>query len=152
LTGLISREMADLGFPLEVRLASALPPVQCDTVQIEQVLINLIRNAADAMLAAQVEGEIRLIVEPTARRTVRLAVVDQGGGLAGVDGNRIFDAFYTTKPEGLGMGLPICKTIVEAHGGSLVAEANPEGGLTMAFELPVASGALFGVLEKSDAE
>ena len=135
-TKLVSHELQHHGFRLEIDITGNLPAIICDSVQIKQVLINLILNAAEAMAASTPKhNEIVLALEPTARQTVKFSVIDQGPGLTDVDVDRMFEAFYTTKSTGLGMGLPICRTIVEAHGGKLRASVNDRDGLTMSFEI-----------------
>lgn len=134
---LLSREMKQHGSTLSVEVADALPSISCDAIQIEQVLINLILNAAEA-IANWSNREITVLVEPTEQQTVRFAVIDQGVESDEVDLDRMFDAFYTKKTTGLGMGLAICRTIVAAHGGELTATGNQGPGLTLSFELPVA--------------
>lgn len=141
LSRLIAREVESLGAQLVVEIADDTPPVMCDSVQIKQVLLNLILNARDAIAeAATTDPVIRLIIGPTGEHAVRFAVVDRGPGFANMDAEKMFDAFYTTKDSGLGMGLAICQTIVQTHGGELVATENEGPGLTMSFELPAAVG------------
>ncbi len=134
---LLSSEIKQHGSTLVVVAAEALPSINCDAIQIEQVLINLILNAAEAV-AESANRELTVLIEPTQRQTVRFAVVDQGEGGAEVDLDHMFDTFFTKKSTGLGMGLAICRTIVEAHGGSLSAAINQGPGLTLSFELPAA--------------
>ena len=141
LSRLIAREVESLGAQLVFEIADDAPPVMCDSVQIKQVLLNLILNARDAIAeAATTDPAITLIIEPTGEHAVRFAVVDRGPGFANIDAEKMFDAFYTTKDSGLGMGLAICQTIVQTHGGDLVATENEGPGLTMSFELPAAVG------------
>lgn len=136
---LLAREMKQHGSNLSVEIADAVPSISCDAIQIEQVLINLILNASEA-IADWSNREITVIVESTERQTVRFAVVDEGVESDEVDLDRMFDAFYSKKATGLGMGLAICRTIVESHEGELTATANQGPGLTLSFELPVAGG------------
>jgi signal transduction histidine kinase len=119
-------------------LAEQLPRVQGDRVQLQQVILNLILNGLDAMRAPGT-GE-RVLLLQTAREgpgAVRIAVRDSGPGIDEADVEHIFQAFYTTKTDGMGMGLAIARSIVEAHGGRLTARNNPEGGATFSFTLPV---------------
>lgn len=135
---LISRETEQHQSSVSITMAEDLPMITCDTVQIKQVLINLILNAAESMSELSAQGqEIKLIIEPTENQTVRFSVVDCGAGTADTDLDRMFDTFYTTKSSGLGVGLAICKTIVESHGGTVAAIANEGPGLTVSFELPI---------------
>jgi|GEM_PF-6676246 len=120
---------------LSVMVDQDLPEITCDSVQIKQVLINLILNAAEASADLPVgERKVELQVQATQEQTIKFSVVDGGVGAKDID--RIFDAFYTTKTLGLGMGLAICRTVVEAHGGALIATSNVDRGLTMSFQLP----------------
>jgi len=120
---------------IDLELAPDLSPVQGDRVQLQQVLLNLVLNGMEAMGTS---GAGRRIVVHTLQtgEAVRVAVRDQGPGIPADELPRIFDTFYTTKPNGMGMGLPISRSIVEAHGGRLWAENNPDRGATFAFTLP----------------
>jgi signal transduction histidine kinase len=120
-----------------LELPADLPPVHGDRVQLQQVILNLILNGLDAM--RDVEAGTRTLVLRTARigpATVEVTVQDSGVGMEKADLGHVFDAFYTTKADGLGMGLAIVRTIVEAHGGRIEARNNPEGGATVSFTLP----------------
>ncbi|MBP2293313.1 sensor histidine kinase [Azospirillum rugosum] len=128
------------GIPITLTLADDLPPVLGDRVQIEQVVLNLVKNALDAM-EERPRGREGVTVR-TARDgagRVEVAVTDRGHGLSDEARARLFDPFFTTKPGGMGLGLSICRTIVESHGGHLWATDNPEGGAVMRFVLPVAT-------------
>jgi PAS domain S-box-containing protein len=130
-------ELRETSVSLERDLPADLPPVICDRVQIEQVLLNLVRNAIDSMghLADQPRA-----VTIRARRNeqeLEVAVIDSGRGISDEDTKKIFDAFYTTKRDGLGMGLPICQSILDAHHGRLWATRNPTAGATFHFVLPI---------------
>jgi len=119
-------------------LAADLPLVPGDRVQLQQVLMNLISNAVEA--TREVQGRAREVVVSTSMldaRQVRIEVRDNGAGTSGADDSRIFEAFYTTKPTGMGMGLSICKTIVESHGGKLWMTRAEPSGTTFAFSLPI---------------
>lgn len=123
------------GIDVTMNLAADLPPVQIDSIQIQQVILNLVRNSIDA-LAGQ---EDRAITVATALcdDAVEVAVRDTGHGLAPVVRERLFEPFVSTKPDGLGIGLNVCRTIVEAHGGTLSADPGRENGTTFRFTLPV---------------
>ena len=123
---------------IETLLDGTLPPVIADKTQIQQVALNLIMNAMDVM--AQCAPDKRKIIVQTKLRDgfVRASVHDYGPGIPAERVDSIFDPFYTTKNNGLGMGLAVCKSIVTAHGGRIWAENNPEGGATLSFELKVA--------------
>lgn len=131
------------GVSLSVRSAAGLPPVMADRVQLQQVVLNLVMNAIDAMSSLSGrEPVLEIEADQIGPDTVRVTVRDSGGGLEPQDRLRIFDAFYTTKPEGLGMGLAISSSIIEAHGGRLWATPNDGPGETFQFTLPI--GALCG--------
>ncbi len=125
-----------------VELAGDLPPVLADRVQLQQVLINLITNAADAM-AGVVDRARTLTIRSRLDETgqVEIAVIDAGCGIDPAHQARMFDAFFTTKADGMGMGLAICRGIVDAHGGRLSATANADVGTTVRFSLPVLAAA-----------
>ena len=123
---------------LHMDLAASLPEVTGDRVQLQQVLLNLIINALDAMGAIEDRPRIvRIRTKTIEPKSVLVAVEDSGAGLDPERAPRLFDAFYTTKPEGLGMGLSISRSIVEAHGGRLWATANEGPGATFQFRLPI---------------
>jgi C4-dicarboxylate-specific signal transduction histidine kinase len=122
---------------IRLELDPGLPAVCGDRVQLQQVVLNLLMNGLDAMRESGV-GE-RTIVLRTSRAGpagVMVAVEDSGTGIEGADLDHVFHAFYTTKPDGLGMGLAIARSIVEAHRGQLDAKNNPHGGATFSFTLP----------------
>lgn len=111
--------------------------VLADGPQIQQVLLNLIKNAIDASRDLAPERQhIQVVIEPADKRML-VRVIDSGGGLDDDQFAHLFEPFFTTKPDGLGLGLPICKTIIEAHGGRLWAERNSGGaGMCFSFSLP----------------
>jgi signal transduction histidine kinase len=122
---------------LDYVVAPGLPLVLGDRVHLSQVLLNLIINGMDAMQASQPDSK-RVVIEARCREQgkVEVAVTDSGAGVPPEIFNKVFDPFYTTKPGGLGMGLPISRTIIEAHGGRLWAERSAEGtGATFRFTL-----------------
>jgi len=135
---LLGEELARCEVPLDIRVAPDLPPVAIDPVQIQQVLVNILRNAMEAM--ADMEANRRLIAVQAAadQEGVRIEIIDTGPGLAEPD--RIFEAFFTTKARGMGMGLAICRSIIEAHGGRLRAENCHPVGARFSFTLPIAIG------------
>src|SRR6202048_5043511 len=125
------------GISVLTELADHLPVVEADRVQLQQVLLNLIVNALDAMGAAN-EGPRQLLISTGKVETsgVLVAVQDSGPGLEAAMLERVFESFYTTKPSGLGLGLSICRSIIEAHGGRLWASTNQRRGATFQFNLP----------------
>ena len=127
---------------LEVDVPGNLPPVRGDRVHLQQVLLNVILNGMDALNGASGgERRIRVIALLNGARTVEIAVSDTGSGIPADKLAHVFDPFFTTKPNGMGMGLPISRTIIEAHGGRFWAENNSSGGATFHFTLPIAEKA-----------
>ena len=124
-------------------LAEGLPLVRGDRVQLQQVMLNLILNAIEA-LSGMGEGERAVLIRTGTGGSgdVLVVVRDTGPGLDLQSAERLFEAFYTTKPSGMGMGLSISRSIVEAHGGRLWASANEPHGAVFRFSLPVAKQAL----------
>ena len=139
---LTEREIARNYVALETRLAGDLPLVLGDGVQLQQVILNLILNAIEAINIAP-DGARELVVSSAQEdsKAVRIAVQDSGAGLPPERLDRVFDAFYTTKPEGMGMGLTISRSIVEAHGGRIWATQGSPHGAVFQFTLPVDEGA-----------
>ena len=131
-------EVVNDGISVQTRLAEELPAVHGDRVQLQQVLLNLIMNAVEAMSSVG-EGsrEVLITTEKAPSTGVLVTVRDSGPGLRSESFDRLFDAFYTTKPNGMGMGLSICRSIVEAHGGRIWASRSVgPGGATFQFTLP----------------
>ena len=126
------------GVSVQTQLAEGLPLIQGDRVQLQQVILNLIINAVEAMSGVS-EGSRELLIGTgrDASSGVLVAVQDSGPGLNPESFDRLFDAFYTTKPGGMGMGLSICRSIVEAHGGRIWASRTAGPGTTFQCILPV---------------
>jgi PAS domain S-box-containing protein len=126
------------GVSVQTRFADGLLPVLGDRIQLQQVLMNLILNAAEAMGSVE-EGPRELVISTERNHAGALvAVRDSGPGIDPAHLDRVFDAFYTTKSSGTGMGLSICRSIIDAHGGKLWAEANEPRGAVFQFTLPAA--------------
>ncbi|MDM0112278.1 GAF domain-containing protein [Variovorax sp. J22R133] len=124
-----------------LRVAPGLPDVIADDIQIQQVIVNLVRNASDAMNAAASPGASKdLIIEVGTLKEAQVFVriEDTGAGFGEGALERIFEAFFTTKTAGLGIGLSLCRAIVEAHGGQVNGRARPGGGAIFEFTLPIA--------------
>jgi signal transduction histidine kinase len=135
---LMAEEVSRRGVRIEVEVENNLPLVAVDRVQIRQVLINLIRNGMEAMDALPRKKVLRLHVRH-AGNMVQTEIADRGRGLEFPE--RLFEPFFTTKRSGMGMGLAICRSIVEAHGGRLWAEQNVPRGTTFIFTLPAEAAA-----------
>jgi len=139
---LTAGEIASHQVQLETDLAPDIPEIAGDRVQLQQALLNLIVNAIEAMDSVR-ERPRRLLIRSERQEEpcgVTVTVQDSGVGLDQHKRNRVFDAFFTTKPQGLGMGLSICRTIVSTHGGRLLARSNADHGATFEFTLPARMG------------
>jgi PAS domain S-box-containing protein len=131
------------GISVQTRLAEGLFPVQGDRVQLQQVILNLVLNAVEAMSALEAgRRELLISTEQTEGNGVLVAVRDSGPGIDPEHVDRVFEAFYTTKSSGVGMGLSICRSIIDAHGGRLWADANEPRGAVFQFTLPGAENEL----------
>jgi len=154
---LLRRELQRHGAGLKLDLQSDLPAVKADKIQLQQVIINLVMNAAQAMAGAGARErriEVRSFVDRDGggengqngqhvdAPAVVVEIVDSGPGFAPDDLKRLFDAFFTTKQDGMGMGLPICRSIIESHGGAIRAWNRAPHGAAMAFRIPVAASAV----------
>ena len=124
------------GVKLQLRSALNLPPVQIDAIQIQQVIVNLMRNAIEAMETSE-RRELTIASEMEDGTRIWVSIVDTGPGIAPEIADRLFQPFVSTKPQGMGVGLSICRSIIEGHGGRLAVEANPAGGTIFRFSLPV---------------
>jgi PAS domain S-box-containing protein len=135
---LTQRELSSHGVSLRTELAATLPMILGDRVQLQQLIINLVMNGIEAMQSVT-DRERELVIRSGQDETQRVlvSVTDCGIGISAENANRLFNAFFTTKSSGLGMGLSICRSIVEAHGGHLSASGNDGPGATFQFVLPV---------------
>ena len=122
---------------LTLELSRSVPGVRGDRVQLQQVLLNLILNAMDATNGCEAGRRCVAVCVRPREEEVEVAVSDSGHGIPAENLKRLFEPFFTTKPTGMGLGLAISRTIIEAHGGRLWAENNPEGGATFRFTLPL---------------
>lgn len=139
--GLVRADSLLRDLSISTRLSPGLPPVSGDRVQLQQVILNLIMNGAAAMKnTPPPQRELTIRTEVQGNRAVKVSVIDLGTGIDEHDTERLFETFYTTKSGGMGMGLPISRTIVRAHGGTMGASNNPEGGATFFFTLPTSDG------------
>jgi len=126
---------------VELELADNLPQLHMDAVQIEQVIINLLLNGIEAMRHARTEIPRFVLRTGLDGRNVSFTVADNGPGIDPAVADQIFDPFFTTKERGMGMGLSICRSIIEQHGGRLWVEPSPTGGAVFTFLLPIPEGA-----------
>lgn len=134
---LLRRELDQQGITLRLHINEGLPPMLADQVQVQQVLLNLAMNAMEAMRDVNPERRtLELQVEHGPGDLLHFSICDQGSGLAHEDCERVFDAFFTTKHDGMGIGLAISRSIIEAHDGRIWASANPQAGATFHFTLP----------------
>jgi PAS domain S-box-containing protein len=130
-------ELRRNGTSLQTQLADGLPLIRGDRIQVQQVMLNLILNAIEAMnIPSKTQRELLIRTEQDGPGGVLVAVEDSGPGLKPESQHRLFDSFYTTKSDGLGMGLSICRSIIEAHGGRVWATANLPQGAAFQFTLP----------------
>jgi C4-dicarboxylate-specific signal transduction histidine kinase len=142
---LLASELHGNAVAVRIELAENLPPVAADRVQVQQVILNLVLNASDAMVGIDDHARQALIrTERDDNDQVRLSVQDAGVGFEPERAERLFEAFYTTKTGGMGIGLSVSRSIIERHGGRLWATANSGPGSTFAFSIPRASEVRMG--------
>ena len=132
---LMRNDLINQNVTVDTDLAQSLPAVIGDRIQLQQVLLNLALNACEAM--ADCTERRLLIASKLENGTVRVSVTDRGGGVREKKLEQVFERFFTTKKEGMGLGLSICQTIIKAHRGKLWATNNADRGATFHFSLPV---------------
>ncbi len=138
--GLVAADAHTRHSILRTSLDETLPLVYGDRIQLQQVLLNLISNSFDAMESSRNFREVLISTARHSAGTITVVVKDSGCGIPMQDMPRLFTRFFTSKPDGLGMGLPISRSIIETHGGQFGVENNPDHGATFYFMLPVSSG------------
>src|SRR5262249_36117350 len=139
---LVHSELVAQGVTVTTQMTPGLPKVHGDSVALQQVLLNLIVNACDAMrLSVASERRIAITTALDDASAVRVAITDRGAGLPDEGSERVFEPFFTTKAQGLGLGLVICQSIVAAHGGHLSGINNAARGAPCSFPWPAWNGA-----------
>lgn len=134
--GFAEIEARKAGVSLQLKVPHDLPPVFADKIMIEQVLLNLVKNSIEAMHLTSPELRvITIAAQINATRMIEIAVSDHGEGISAEQAEKLFEPFYTTKPEGMGMGLNICRSIIEFHDGRLWVQNNADGGCVFRFTL-----------------
>ncbi len=154
-TRLVAHELTRERVALQVDIEPGLPPIMGDRIQLQQVLVNLMVNASQAMAgqtrprrlsvsaeraSASHEGAASENAASDAPGMIAVTVRDTGPGIAPEDVERLFDPFFTTKPQGMGMGLPICRTTAQAHGGALTVDNTPGAGAAFRLTLAATQG------------
>ena len=138
---------------IKVDIPPTLPTILADQVLLEQVLLNLTRNAIESMQGVAPEKRVLLIaasVDPATPRNVVVAISDQGHGIPPEVAERLYSPFFSTKADGMGMGLSICRTAIEFHGGTLTHVDNPGGGTIFRFSLPALQNKLIDTTMRAD--
>jgi signal transduction histidine kinase len=138
LVGFLRHEAASRRIPIRTDLMQSMPLIKADRVQLQQVVLNLVMNGMDAMSeVTSTSKEILISSRKNGTNEALVAVQDYGRGIDSQILEKIFDPFFTTKSQGLGMGLSISRSIIESHEGRLWATANPMGGATFQFTIPI---------------
>jgi C4-dicarboxylate-specific signal transduction histidine kinase len=150
---LADRKLLEGNVSVTTKLAAAVPAVRADPVQLKQVLLNLVVNAGDAM-ADNKPGDRGLTIATSCdyKRFAQVSVSDRGSGIAASVKERMFQPFVTTKSTGIGLGLSICRSIIEAHGGRISAANNPDRGATFSVALPIEGHLSRTVASRSEAD
>jgi two-component system sensor histidine kinase DctS len=137
---LVNLQARKLAVQVHIRMASGLPTVLCDMTMVEQVLLNLARNAMQAMDRADIRERVLVLGVRRVQsdgRWLEFSVTDLGPGIAPEIERQLFTPFFTTKAEGMGLGLSLCRTVIEQHGGTLAFAPNQPRGTVFTFTLPV---------------
>jgi signal transduction histidine kinase len=138
---LLRSEASRYSIAIHAELTEDLPNIIADRVALQQVLMNLMLNAIEAMRDMSPPGKLTITTRQDENRQLLVSVTDTGVGLAPGHADQIFTAFFTSKPQGIGMGLPISRSIIESHGGRLWASSNSGPGATLQFALPLEAAA-----------
>ena len=134
----VQHDLISAGVALRLEQASTLPVILADKVQLQQVILNLVMNGIEAMQSIRDRPrELTIRTEPDDARQVRITVADIGVGFSADSADRLFNTFFTTKSSGMGMGLSICRSIIELHGGRIWAVPNAPHGAIIQFTLPL---------------
>jgi signal transduction histidine kinase len=134
---LLRGEAGRFSISIHAELMEGLPKIEADRVALQQVLMNLMLNAIEAMKEMGTPGNLTITTQQDENRQILVSVSDTGMGLPPEQTEQIFNAFFTSKPQGTGMGLPISRSIIESHGGRLWATSNSGPGTTFRFTLPL---------------
>jgi PAS domain S-box-containing protein len=134
---LVTTETKRLRIKVCLDLDKKLPPAKADAIQIEQVLLNLVKNGIEAMEDSQIHQKVLSITSRTTATAIEVLVCDGGKGISPENVGQVFDSFFTTKPYGLGIGLSISRSIIESHGGKIYVAPNLDNGVTFCFNLPL---------------
>jgi signal transduction histidine kinase len=138
--GLLQHDLEDSQVAVATEYVGNLPPVRADRIQLQQIVLNLVKNAIEAMSSAPSGSRhVRVVTRLSGNSTVLLSIQDSGHGITAEDQGRVFDPFFTTKPTGMGLGLAICRTIAEDHGGNLRLVETSSHGSIFEIELPIGS-------------
>jgi signal transduction histidine kinase len=134
---LLKRELELKGIVLRVELDPTNPGAEADRIQLQHVILNLVRNAVEAMTSTEERSRALIVKSKAQNQTVSVSIVDRGTGIVSTAKEHLFEALYTTKPDGLGLGLSICRRIISAHAGQLYVEESTASGTTFVFTIPL---------------
>jgi signal transduction histidine kinase len=138
--GLLQHDLEASQVAVATEYVGSLPPVRADHIQLQQIVLNLVKNAIEAMSSVPSGSRrVRVVTRLNGNSTVLLSVQDGGHGITAEDQDRVFDPFFTTKPTGMGLGLAICRTVAQDHGGNLRLVETSSRGSIFEIELPIAS-------------